>query len=350
MSGPQLGTYITHPDQMDVQYPSNVDDTDISSNRYYGQPLKGPPTEMTYTIARIRLCTIIRELADAANKAGVEVDELEYGQILIFDKKLNDLYDEFVCYFQHDNASDKERQVMYKERPYLEWQRDFFAFGLRTRLARLHRPFLARGYKDPRYSYSRMVCLQSAREVIDMKSVMRQLPCGRLWIVVYHVFLATITLVMDYCSHRDDPRAAERRQEILCCYKFLEESEEPGVRQGLAHLNLIMNEWRKRSNPSRVGSGRRSPQPQVAANPVPNSHNSPQTYEDLYPQTYAECLTDGMGWPETTGWTGMDMMPDLTFQQGDFDTSVDFQWEALFRDLELQQPSTAFSFPSEYSY
>ncbi|KIX97656.1 uncharacterized protein Z520_06434 [Fonsecaea multimorphosa CBS 102226] len=252
MTGPQQGTYIIHPDQMNVEFPSNVDDKDITADGTYDEPVLGSPTEMTFTIAKIRVSTVIRELIDTANKTKVAVDELDYEQILVFDKKLNDVYDSLPPYFRYEDASRPYVQEIYNARPYLGRQRNFLLFGLYIRLSLLHRPFLTRSYKEPRYRYSRMVCLRSARIVIDLHKAMRQVSSGRMWVVMYHVFVATTTLVMDYaCQRDDDPQAAsERKQEILNCYRILEEGEErdPEVKDGLATLKRITNEWRMRSD------------------------------------------------------------------------------------------------------
>ncbi len=48
---------------------------------------------------------------------------------------------------------------------------------------------------------------------------------ARLWIVVHHVFVATVTVVMDYVYHKDDPQATERKREILNGYETLERSQ-----------------------------------------------------------------------------------------------------------------------------
>ncbi|OAP55012.1 hypothetical protein AYL99_10712 [Fonsecaea erecta] len=302
MTGPQQGTYIVHPDQMNVEFPSNVDDKDITAEGNYDEPVLGSPTEMTFTIAKIRVSTVIRELIDTANKAKVNVDELDYEQILVFDKKLNDVYDSLPPYFRYEDASRPYVQEIYNARPYLERQRNFLLFGLYIRLSLLHRPFLTRSYKEPRYRYSRMVCLRSARIVIDLHKAMREVSSGRMWLVMYHVFVATTTLVMDYACQRDDPQAAtERKQEILNCYRILEAGEErdPEVKEGLATLKRITNEWRMRSDSALYASmARRLPDevPLMASTqprPRPEIHpqSQPHTQGHSHHPTHSASLT-----------------------------------------------------------
>ncbi|OQU93662.1 Fungal specific transcription factor domain-containing protein [Cladophialophora immunda] len=317
MTGPQLGTYIIHPDQMNVEFPSNIDDKDITADGNHDEPVLGSPTEMTFTIAKIRVSTVIRELIDTANKAKVNVDELDYEQILVFDKKLNDVYDTLPPYFRYEDASRPYVQEIYTARPYLERQRNFLLFGLYIRLSLLHRPFLTRSYKEPRYRYSRMVCLRSARIVIELQKAMREVSSGRMWLVMYHVFVATTTLVMDYACQRDDPQAAtERKQEILNCYRILEEVEErdPEVKEGLATLKRITNEWRMRSDSALYGSmAKRLPDEvsRMASNPSrPRSeiHHQSQPQIQGHPQHTHHAMRQTPNGKRTTAATATAMM------------------------------------------
>ena len=348
MCGPQFGTYIVHTEHMDVRYPSNVDDKDISSERTYEQPFLGPPTEMTYSIAKNRLCSMVRELTDTANKSGVEIDELDYGTTLSFDKKFTDLYDELPYYLRYDDFSYGKSQAVFKERPYIEWQRHYLLFSLHTRIARLHRPFLVRGYKDHRYEYSRRVCLQSTRFVIGTEKGLPRILCGRLWPVGYHFFVACVTLVMEYCCHRDQPQAPSLKKEILNCYQILEEKEkeDPGMRQGLACLKQITSEWRMRRGDPKVYNNRRLlPESQLTAEqpPVSRSINTESTTAQLYvPWTTGNVRTEYTTWPEATSWMGLGTAPELWMDQAGPEKESDVQWEALFRELDGQQIAWGF--------
>jgi hypothetical protein len=334
---------------MNVLPPSNLDDEDLTPARACSRPLS-EPTEMTYSIGKIELAQAIRELVDEAGKSGLEVEEMSYDQILRFDRRFNEILDGLPWFYKMDEASRRKSAPLEKERPYIAWQRNFIHFGFHTRLSRLHRPYLARGYKDPLYSYSRMICLRSARMVIEMEQQMRQLASGfnpdsaRLWIVVHHVFVATVTLVMDYVCHRDDPQAAERKREILKCYKTLERSQEDSAiaKRGLAHLKQVMKDWMTKSDkqPDRP-----------AAVPVDDPSRPQAVHDDgmqtFFPQAQSLITTsfpsagdkpqEAPAYSEHTNWMGLDLVQDLWQDPFDFiGMSNDPQWDVLFRDLESQ--------------
>ncbi|CZT01692.1 uncharacterized protein RCO7_01911 [Rhynchosporium graminicola] len=259
MSGAQCGTYMIHPKQMHVDYPSNVCDQNISSlgPDAYAQPIE-IPTEMTYSLFRFRFSTIYREMVDEAWDIGSDMDDLPYEIVLEFDKKMNnvafDLENSYAALgkltlnFMQPEKAGIHYQVSDPKKISLVRQRDMMYFGLHTRYARLHRPYLVRGAQDSRYSYSRMVCLRSARTVIELGKSMigsnKALTSFKIWFVNHHVFVSAMILVMDYCFNREEPRAKERREEILDCFIVLEGSREESTMasRGLTKLKSMLSE------------------------------------------------------------------------------------------------------------
>ncbi|KAH7370091.1 hypothetical protein BKA65DRAFT_602631 [Rhexocercosporidium sp. MPI-PUGE-AT-0058] len=245
MSGAQCGTYMVHPKQMNVDYPSNVDDDAIT-------PL------MTYLHFRLRFSTVIREMVDTAWETGSDMDDLPYELVLEFDKKLNTIATDFensytavtksVSNCSRLGSPRADGKISDAKSMRLLRQRNMAQFGMHTRFARLHRPYLVRGAQDPRFSYSRMVCLRSARTVIELGKMMvgssKELSSIKIWFVNHHVFVSTVILVMDYCFNREEPRAKERREEILECFRVLEESTEESTiaSRGLAKLKSMLGE------------------------------------------------------------------------------------------------------------
>jgi len=272
----RCGSYMIHPNQMNVDYPTNVCDDSITplGPGSYAVSCK-MPTEMTYFLFRLRFATVFREMVDAAWETGSEMDDLPYEMVLQFDKKLNDLAAEFEIAYSTvmKNAPDpsgtntlrKDGSWADSKSTQLIRQRNMAMFGMHTRFARLHRPYLVRGAQDPRYSYSRMVCLRSARTVIELGRMMtitfEDISFIKIWAVNHHVFVSTVILVMDYCFNREEPRAKERKEEILECFRLLEGTAEESTiaSRGLMKLKKMLSE--KSGSPPRPGSSQASSQP-----------------------------------------------------------------------------------------
>lgn len=266
MSGSQCGTYMIQPQQMNCDLPSNVDDEDITPDGNYAQPLT-TLTEMTYFILRIRFSVIFRSIVDAAWEAGSDLDDLPYEIVLECDKRLTSLLAELESSFR-DISKNKPRDPVFatgteKKFSLLSRQRDMGLFGIHTRISRLHRAYLIRGAQDPRYAYSRMVCLRSARTVIEIGKQMTEsqktiphLVSIKIWTLNHHMFVSTVVLVMDYCFNRDEPRAKERKEEILECFRLLGEGKDESTiaTRGLKKLREMLKKTPDGGEGSRPGS------------------------------------------------------------------------------------------------
>lgn len=331
MSGPQSGTYMIHPQQIKCDCPSNVNDTDIGPPGNYDQPL-AVETDMIYYIFRFQLSVICREIVDAMQSIGCEMHELPYETVLGFDKKLNSMISDIPPVFRMDAKSRAQHKDLDAKYPFLAVQRTTGHFGIQTRFTRLHRPYLARGTYDPRFSYSRMICLRSARSVIELGAGLTQwgknqnFQPARMWTVTHHIFVATVILVMDFCLNRDDPRIEERKAEIMDAFKLLESCQETSTmaKRGLQQLRDILR--RGSSSPQEALS-----QIQLQdekARDASNSINSPteQTPDVRMPETM-------------TSFPGLDVNDPsslVDWENIDFDTieDINFGVDLSTRDFE----------------
>jgi hypothetical protein len=251
MDGARSGTYTIHPQQMHVDLPTNVDDPDINSIGDYAKPLD-IPTDMTFFIFRIKSSTVFRELVDDAWQSGVDLHALPYDMVLQYDKKfrnmLADVEKAFGSIAAHTNAAGKQmlpgpdgqyRHTLWR-------QRNLAHFGMHSRFCLLHRPYLVRGSQEPQYAYSRMMCLKSARGVIEtgkmLISLNPDMAALKVWVLNHHIFVSTVVLVMDFCFNPDEPRAKERKEEIIECFKLFENGPEGSTlaARGLQKLRAML--------------------------------------------------------------------------------------------------------------
>ncbi|PGH20805.1 hypothetical protein AJ80_03432 [Polytolypa hystricis UAMH7299] len=325
IAGYPIGTYVVHPHQMHVNLPSNADDDAITRDHCPNEPLT-TPTDMTYFIFRCQLSTIFREFIDHANTSGVEIDEMDYEHILTFERRINEFTDTVPYFLRSDAESRRRCKELDKQRPYLFWQRYMAQFGAGARMSRLHRQYLARGARDPRYAYSRMVCLSSSRAVLEAEKQMRadvtdDMPNpSRIWLVMYQVFLATVVLVMDFIFNKDEPYAEARIAEITECCRRLEEAKDvsPLAERGLEELKGVMRKWGLLNDMgTRTNHSERREVEQPTDTSVP----------ELLPTQHQDAPMS-----ETAGGSEL---PSSWIDAWDFNVELDFpQWEAIFRDLE----------------
>jgi hypothetical protein len=248
---------MIHLRHMRVDYPSNINGCDINSSGNYARP-DDVPTEMTFSIFRIKVSAVLRDLVDAVWDAGCDVEELPYDLVLDFDRKfdaiiaeVDNIYNKVTNLFPSRASMNSRGQSETPKMLYiLTSHHRLILFCMLSRISRIHRPYLIRGSKDPRYAYSRMICLRSARTVIELGKGLieqnRDFDALKICASNNHMFLSTIILVMDYCFNRNEPRAKERKEEILDCFRVLESSRDESMiaRRGLQKLqNLLRDTW-----------------------------------------------------------------------------------------------------------
>ncbi|KAJ5818810.1 hypothetical protein N7474_004401 [Penicillium riverlandense] len=241
---------------MNVREPLNIDDKDIEQYDN-GMPFC-TPTAMSYTLQRLKLATVCRQIVDETASKHFSGQDVPYETILELDRRIQQSYAEIPDFFRFDQSSRREYISLYHDRPTIAWQRALLQQGYHSRLCRLHRQYFVRGSKDPRYSYSHIVCLQSARKVLEVKRIMdeeepRFTPHSSVvWSVMHHVFMAAVILMIDVCFNWDDILAEKRKEEVLDACRTLNRAQKSSsiAREGInAMMNILQKHWKLQKRP-----------------------------------------------------------------------------------------------------
>lgn len=251
LSGPQEWTYTIQPRHMNVRRPLNIDDDSIEDETEL--PLS-TPTCMSYTLQRLKLAEVCREIVDAAAPHHLHGQKVPYEIVLDLDRKLHQAYSELPIFFRFDQSSRHQFADLYRERPEIAWQRAFIQQGFHSRLCRLHRQYFVAGARDPRYSYSHVVSLQSARKVLEIKRIMDEEEplfapnSSFFWAVMHHVFMAAAILLIDVCFNWDDILANKRKEEVLDACRLLNRAQQCSsvAREGInAMMGILRKHWKQ---------------------------------------------------------------------------------------------------------
>lgn len=222
LSGPQECTYSIDPHHMNIRAPSNVEDDDIEQSDH-SAPLS-VLTVMSYTLCRLRIAEISRQIADETATDFFQSKDMSYDQI---DRKLRDSLNDLPEYFRFGQFSQRKYAALYRQRPTIAWQRCTLQLGYYFQYCRLHRRYFIRGAKDPAYSNSHVVCLQSARTMLELKRMMDEeepvsTPCSsHIWVAMSHCFTAAAILLIDVCFNWEDILAVKRRAEVIDACRLL---------------------------------------------------------------------------------------------------------------------------------
>ncbi|EXJ85808.1 hypothetical protein A1O1_06177 [Capronia coronata CBS 617.96] len=227
--GPQEGTYLVHPRHMCVNLPRNVNDTDLyHDNPSIDLPLS-EPTIMSYYIQRIKVADICRSVVDVMPLSSPSISKIDYQDVIALDRKFEAFFEDLPWFFKMDDKSRAESDAIMRKYPHMRLQRYTLGTVALIQRCKLHQPFLIRRSAEGYYNYSRDVSLQCARAVISLKGVL-DAEVGTMvhapiqpGSIAYHIFMATIVLVMDICFNRNEGDDAARKAEVTAACKALED-------------------------------------------------------------------------------------------------------------------------------
>ncbi|KAA1472180.1 hypothetical protein DENSPDRAFT_930103 [Dentipellis sp. KUC8613] len=86
-----------------------------------------------------------------------------------------------------------------------KWSRALLSSGTHNRLLRLHRPFMSRGYTNPKFSHSTRACIASARAILRTQSAVVDYLPSRFWPLNLHSIGAIVVLFIDIFHHIRHP-------------------------------------------------------------------------------------------------------------------------------------------------
>ncbi|KAE8134360.1 hypothetical protein BDV38DRAFT_273692 [Aspergillus pseudotamarii] len=209
---------------------------DLSLHRLDARPdrLPDPHAPLDSDIGREikrRLADICRSAIDALPPPFSDWGEVNYDRFISLDQRFEAFIRSLPVFFRLDEASRRQSRDVERRYPQIIVQRYILWSTLQGRRSKLNQPFLTRVSMNPRYQYSRKVCLQSARCVIELKALMDQDMASlasahvRLATFLHNYFLATAVLVMDLCLNKEEGSSEDRRQEIVDACRVLQEAE-----------------------------------------------------------------------------------------------------------------------------
>ncbi|PWY63610.1 hypothetical protein BO83DRAFT_411800 [Aspergillus eucalypticola CBS 122712] len=223
--GPHRGTYSINPLHMVVSKPRNVDDENLmAGSPIIDRPME-QPTEISYSLQRIKLAEICREVVDSSSMTTFNDGDMESRRLLEVDKRIVTFIKQLPQFFRLDGDALDGLIAKYPNiAPGIMIQRYIINSLVHSQRCRLHLPYLARGLVDPTYAPSREACLEAARCVIqaermlaseDIPFVLTRLKFSG---ILQCVGIAITALFLDMClSQEPVPRQARRAEVVDAC-------------------------------------------------------------------------------------------------------------------------------------
>lgn len=257
---------------MNVKMPRNVSDEELENLPEDFEHTMSEPTIMAYYLQRIRLSEISRSITDLT--CDTEPDEISVDDVFIVEGRFRSALDELPSFLKVDEdsrkqnfalaqthrrismfltiSSDVQRRTLTQSCNAIVLQRYTVNLALHARRCKFHLPLLLRASYEPRYSFSRRACLESARTVMQLKLDLTE-EHGSLWIsssklggFLHLFFYATVVLVMDLCVNKAAGEFDSRKEEIREALQTLEQAKQQSVAASM-FLDSLLAALRKHS-------------------------------------------------------------------------------------------------------
>ncbi|KAK2612696.1 hypothetical protein QQS21_001313 [Conoideocrella luteorostrata] len=230
------GMYFLQPKHMNVRFPINMEDDDMTPDMADTDVPLSVPTMMTGFIYRIKIAELCREVVDALPSQFQDTEEPDYNIIMQMDRKFRSFAEDLPVFFRLDTESIEKSKHICKEKPVIAQHRVALHFSIHGRLCRLHRPYHLEGLTNPKYAYSRKSCVSDAQRVLDLRRKLDEacvstgMQPARSWVTMQHVSIAALILATDVSFNPSAPNAADMKAKVLATYGLLERSiEESGT-------------------------------------------------------------------------------------------------------------------------
>ncbi|KAI1804647.1 hypothetical protein F4811DRAFT_570889 [Daldinia bambusicola] len=247
ISGPQAGMYFIHPNHIDVRLPKYYFDDEILLSEET-EPADGPrPSGTAFLLERIRLAHLCREIVDTVPSETSKALQISYENITALDKKLQDFLSSLPFFFRTDPESREKSKKFETVYPYIPHMRYAITNAAHSRRCKLHQRFLLRQSHDPRYSYSRRACLESAFAVIQGYEDPTEFDSpayttARMGLAMHYMHLALVVMVMDLCFNRREADEANIKTKLRDAFQKFDDDRHvsPLPRHFLSSLREIL--------------------------------------------------------------------------------------------------------------
>lgn len=214
---------------MITKKPLNINDNEVYDGMSRAERPLSEPTTMSYSLQRIRLAEISRNLVDRTPLTMAHVGGASLDVIMDIDTELQMLINDIPPFFSMSEARLVETYNLSPTRAAdIRHQGHTIYFLIYTQRCRLHLPYLTRGFVDAAYSPSREMCVKSARLIIQSQSKLENssiaIRFGFSGLVV-GVFMASIVLLMDLCVNKSPSQHERQRAEVAEAFRVLENAK-----------------------------------------------------------------------------------------------------------------------------
>ncbi|KAK4704734.1 hypothetical protein P7C70_g1473, partial [Phenoliferia sp. Uapishka_3] len=238
---PYRRSYAIFPSHFSTPLPTNSHDEDLANGSLIIRPLE-EPTHVSKLIISIKVASCVRRFFEDVNSLG----GLSYDLCLQIDREIREIIRTCPSYLSPD-ANIRHLPS------FVGSFRNYWIMSVHHKLLIIHRAFLGKSFRDPRYAYSRKAAIEAARVIIQRFLMGSHLP-QHVWTAIYHAISASTILILDVFQSSTSDLSDDiinKRLEVTSALDELERlsPSSPIAARGAQLLGTLLAEEQKHRRP-----------------------------------------------------------------------------------------------------
>ncbi|KAK4704424.1 hypothetical protein P7C70_g1786, partial [Phenoliferia sp. Uapishka_3] len=236
------------PQAVDCALPGNFNDSDLSSDGISSPQPNDVATDISFEVVKFKIALQQRRFNEILGQEA----SFEYDVILDLDAGYREIIDTLPATLRDDFLPPMGEEL------YNIWRRHMCTQTIYNRLLRLHRPFMSRGLRDPKYAYSTKTAIEAARKTLLAQQHLQRAPLLKAGFQLLNVQGAVVVLFMSLWSDWPEDLIESKDHSLIReSITFFESklmSRQVPVRkiatQSLQVIGLLFEEFEKRRTAS----------------------------------------------------------------------------------------------------
>ncbi|GAA6000040.1 hypothetical protein JCM10207_006025 [Rhodosporidiobolus poonsookiae] len=218
---------LLHARDCNVKVPLDLHDHQLREDN---PQVTGEETYMTALLARFEFSKLVDQITDEV----FGVKPVSYSRVLEFDRQIFTLQAKIPEMYKLSTLGGSADIGTTSKALILD-------LALRQEVLRLHRPWLARAFSNPKYAYSRAVCVKTAREVLQLQ--MSPLLRSSWACMNFKAVTASVVLLLELMYDPDVAEAQQHQELVKEAIKRLEKFSKISTicRRGIVLLRFLLD-------------------------------------------------------------------------------------------------------------
>lgn len=181
--------------------------------------LRHEPTSMSFFIEKVRFTEVCREVLDCIQESQMSIHPSSHALATQMSDRYQAFMDDMPWFPKRPGEDTGPRmRGLLVQRPYIFRQKYVLLHAVYSRMGRLHRPFIARSLREPRFASSRTVAISCARQQVKFCRAVEPgdlYPYIRSHSIDQHVFGGLVLLAVDIMAGKDEGGARGQLKELM---------------------------------------------------------------------------------------------------------------------------------------